>query len=106
MAALKDVKKRVYDLLCIHPNLRNSDTSLYAAIIADFDIENKTRLCTMSVYQFLNTMHIYGCPNFETVRRARQKVQAEHPELRAAVPVEDARKEKETEFKAFALGAS
>lgn len=46
----------------------------------------------------------HNLPPFETVRRARQKIQAKCPELSAVDEVEDARAELETEYRNFARG--
>ena len=48
-------------------------------------------------------LHDKDMPSFESVRRTRQKAQAERPELRACPAVERMRDELEGEYRAFAL---
>lgn len=66
----------VYDLvyLCLkeHKQARNSDKFLYFFLLSKQGlVKNKT----------LTWENFKKAPSFETVRRSRQKVQEEHPEL-------------------------
>ena len=47
-------------------------------------------------------MKEYGLPGFETVRRSRQKVQADNPELAGSEAVRRKRAKKETVYREFA----
>lgn len=43
-----------------------------------------------------------GLPPFESVSRARRKLQEKYPELRATIKVQEARKERQIEFEDYA----
>jgi len=70
----------------------------YAKVNGFYSIEK------IPVTVFLEHMGAWRFPPFESVRRTRQKVQAEYPELAACKKVSDMRCEKEKEYRAFALG--
>jgi len=59
---------------------------------------------SVSVPYFLLNLQGTAFPGFETVRRARQKLQATFPELSACEAVEGFRVENEKEFRAYAVG--
>lgn len=75
---------------------RNSDRVLYFYILRAID---ETAL-SMSTKDFL--LHAENVPSFETVRRTRQKVQEQNPELRASDKVKEYRRENEKEYLQFA----
>lgn len=49
---------------------------------------------------FLNAKEV-GLPPFESVSRARRKIQEKYPELRATAKVQEARKNKQLEFEEY-----
>ena len=51
-----------------------------------------------------SSMNDFDVPGFETVRRARQKVQVKFPELSACEKVAEFRGENEQKYRAYALG--
>lgn len=80
------------------PNSRSDDGLLVSKVIErlnpsvrglkfNFVLENRKAL---------------GLPSFETVTRARRKIQAKYPRYKADVEVEKARAELEEEFREFA----
>lgn len=81
---------------------RNSDSFLYFRVLGvlgqkyGIDIEN------MSITTFLLNMKEFGFPPFESVRRARQKLQAEHPDLSACSSVSVQRKANEEIIREYA----
>lgn len=85
MNELKTTAALVKHILETNPQARNSDSFLYLKVIQ------------------LNINNI-GFTGFETVRRARQKIQAQYPELAANKSVSAARMENEKDFRAFARG--
>ena len=89
MRGFDEVKKSIEGILQGCPETRDSDDALYIEIIREFGMER------MNVAEFFTKRKILGIPPFETVRRTRQKVQAEHPELKGqrAAEREEARKE-------------
>ena len=78
---------KTYDLICTilqkKPELRNSDKALCWEI---WSMEGKTKAGLISKYDFLTAEH------FETIRRTRQKVQEDHPELKSNEQIEEQRK--------------
>jgi hypothetical protein len=83
---------------------RNSDSFLYLKVLSVAAQQKGIDLEKMTVPYFLVNLHGAGLPPFESVRRARQKIQAAHPELAACEAVEGFRAENEAEYRAFAIG--
>ena len=104
MSELKTVTKLVKCILEEDTQCRNSDSFLYLRILETYGNKNGIDINEMSVPNFLLTMKKNGFPGFETVRRTRQKVQAECPELAACERVRGLRMVNETEFRQFARG--
>ena len=108
MRDLKTTKGIVTYILEHDEKARNSDNHLYLQVLRvinvnRFDIEP---ISFVSVVDFLETLNKADCPypGFETVRRARQKVQAEYPHLAASERVQEFRAENEADFREFARG--
>lgn len=94
MKTIYDVKLLVKMILATIEEARDDDDRLYLEIIKCCHAEN------MTVEAFLTGRKAAGIPPFETVRRARQKAQAECPELRGKRTEE--RKEAEKVYFDFA----
>lgn len=94
----------VKTILQEEPQTRSSDNLLYLKVIERIASERKLDIKNLSVYYFLRYMRIYGFPPFESVRRARQKIQAQHPELSANAKVQEQREINEVEYREFARG--
>lgn len=103
MAKLKTVAATVKRILEVCPQARNSDSYLYLKVIECMDADNGTEVKWLSVHTFLMNINELGIPNFETVRRARQKIQAQYPELAACRKVDALRANNESAYRAFAL---
>lgn len=71
----------VYKILQNHPGARNSDNQLYYLVCSVVGKRNGVDIESMPMPRFFLHMKEFGMPNFETVRRTRQRIQAEHPEL-------------------------
>lgn len=99
---LKKIKARVLRILQEKPQARNSDNLLYLYVIREIAEEQQINLNFISIEDFLITMPISVFPPFESVRRARQKAQAENKELSADSAVEVFREEFREEFRKFA----
>lgn len=84
------------------PMARNSDSFLYFKVLGKLGHEKGLDLDYVSVTVFLLNMAEWGFPPFESVRRARQKLQAEFPELAANREVAAQRAENERAFRQFA----
>ena len=81
---------------------RNSDSFLYFRLLSKLGDEKGLNLDNIPVTMFLLSMAEWGFPPFESVRRARQKLQAEFPELSANKKVAEFRAENEEAFRDFA----
>jgi outer membrane protein assembly factor BamD (BamD/ComL family) len=104
MLNLKATSKLVEEFLRDEPQTRNSDSLLYLRILQYHANERGMLLHNIPVPLFLLNMGDWGFPPFESVRRARQKVQATYPELASTGKVAGFRSDNEKEYRAFALG--
>lgn len=97
LATVKDI---VFDLLTKQEETRNSDMVLYVKVCAKV---NKDAL-SKPFWHVMMHLKDYNLPNFETVRRARQKIQEDNPELAGNPDVEAHRIVNEQAFREFARG--
>lgn len=104
MNELKTTAALVKHILETNPQARNSDSFLYLKVIQYEAHLKGVNLWGMTVTHFLLNINNIGFTGFETVRRARQKIQAQYPELAANKSVSAARMENEKDFRAFARG--
>lgn len=91
----KQVKHIVKTILTEYPQTRNSDNLLYLTVIETIGKGNIDK----PISEVLLNLEELGLPCFETVRRTRQKLQAELPELQACDKVYDYRCEREEEYR-------
>jgi len=94
---IKKVADQVKEILENSKEARNSDRILYYLLLQRVD----ESMLDVSVKEFL--LYADHVPNFESVRRSRQKVQEKYPELRASDKVQDYKYEREKEFMDFAV---
>lgn len=83
---------------------RNSDPYLYLQVIERQAELKNIDLSMISVDSFFYSASREGFANYETVRRARQKIQREYPELAASEKVKAYRAENEEMFREYARG--
>ena len=102
MNDLKAVSAMVKSILAEDTQARNDDNVLYFKVLQIVSNRNSIDLQSMTVPVFLLHMKDYGLPGFETVRRSRQKVQADNPDLAGSEAVRRKRAKKEDEYRAFA----
>ena len=83
---------------------RNSDNYLYFRVLGVLGMKFGVDVYKMSVSDFL--LNRVGCefPGFETVRRTRQKLQRQFPELAGSEAVGKMRTDREKAFREFARG--
>lgn len=105
MKRIKDVTELVIASLKAHPQARNSDNYLYYIICKDRLEKQGLNIERLSLANALLQREAYDLPPFESVRRARQKVQVKYPELAAVPEVEEARGWLEAEYREYARGA-
>lgn len=103
MDELRNTAKAVKRALETDRKARNCDDYLYFLVCKEKLSEIGVDIKTLSFETALLWRKVYKLPPFETVRRARQKIQSKYPELSGCVVVERARAEKMTDYRAFAL---
>lgn len=95
---LRNTSAIVKEVLENNKEARNSDDTLIFAVCSKIN-----PLCTgLSFGTVVTNRKALGLPAFETIRRARQKVCAEHPELCGNSAVEAHRKLNEDVFRDYA----
>lgn len=82
-----------------NPSCRDSDNLLYYKVCETI---NPSALSLPFNEVILNTKK-YGFPIFESVRRARQKIQRENPNLASSKAVKEQKQKNEADYKAFAV---
>lgn len=88
---MKDIKALVHSILTNNPETRDSDKRLY--------IEVCRRVCPHWLGQTLEDAFLYGkLPNYESVRRSRQDVQARFPHLKPSKTVQKYREDQERQY--------
>ena len=105
---LKKIKELVTKLLSEKPELRASDDLLYLEVLKKVhphwsNARITTNIENISIGEFFTMRKSAKLPNFESVRRSRQKAQEEHPELKPCEKVLEARKRNEENFYNFAV---
>ena len=96
MARLKNYEKLVTEILYDHAETRNSDRRLYLKVLEYMGFDT-----------FVTVDHFFmsdSYPNIESIRRVRQKIQEENPDLRATGRAKEGRKEAEKEYLEYVRG--
>lgn len=104
MNELNNTTELVKSVLKLHPQARNSDNYLYYTVCKIIGRRNGIDVDSMPMPRFFLHLKDFGFPAFETVRRTRQKIQAECPELAADATVEAGRMLNEEAFREYARG--
>lgn len=91
-----NAKEKVAHLLQTEPATRNSDALMFIRIA-----EKTLHRPLPELREVLTDRRL---PQFETVRRTRQKLQEEHPELGSDARIRKAREENETIFRTIMGG--
>lgn len=102
MNDLKAVSAIVKSILTDNVRARNDDNVLYLMVLRHVSDRNNIDIQSMTVPVFLLKMKDYGLPGFETVRRSRQKVQADNPELEGTETTRRKRAKQEAVYREFA----
>lgn len=103
MNELKNVTELVKIILKADARARNNDSFLYLRVLEYYACNNGIDLKRATVEWFFQNRDGWGFPPPESVRRARQKLQAKYPDLAACDRVQEKRMEKEREYRAYAL---
>lgn len=92
---LTKVTQMVWHILDKYPETRSSDRKLILYVYAEF--------YGINLYEsFHDVIMRDDLPSFKSIRRTRQKIQAENEDLRAVKPVEDVRIAKQEEYIEYA----
>lgn len=103
MLGIRGISKRVLEALKQSPMARNCDNWLYYSICKEVLAETKIDIDTLSFTDALLKRNALNLPPFESVRRSRQKLQAQYPELAADAEVVAMRELLENEYREFAI---
>lgn len=82
---------------------RNSDNYLLSQVYARIGKERGIDIANMPVLVFFNKISELNLPSPETIRRTRQKLQADYPRLCASENVAAGRTENEQIYKNYAV---
>lgn len=98
---LKTTTDLVKDILRKYPEARNSDDFLYFKVCEKINAV----YTVLPFWKVVLNRKEFGFPAFESVRRTRQKLQAEYPELSGNDTVEGYRILNEEVFRDYAKGS-
>ena len=97
MRDLYRIQDLVQDILEKDADARNSDTYLYHEVCKRVNKE----VLSVPFGAVLNDFNSYKVPNIESVGRARRKLQAQFPDLKATKLVADGRLERQIMFEEY-----
>lgn len=106
MDELKSTAKLVKSILETDEKSRNSDDYLYYLVCKEVLKKRGIDIKTIPFETALLWRNVYNFPPFETVRRARQKLQAQFPEFASTIKVQKARANKIPDYRGFALAGA
>lgn len=99
----RKLQERVRTILLVDEDARSSDDRLYLAVINQISAEKGFNPNGITLPNFLLKRKAYGFPNYESVGRARRKIQENDETLRADPNVEAMRELKEEEYREWAV---
>ena len=102
MIKLYSTYKVVKEILTTKPETRNRDALLYIEVARHVQETHGTDILHKPFGLVLMNLQAYDLPTFETVRRARQKLQNEYKELMSDTDVAAQREVNEEEYRQFA----
>lgn len=88
----------IREILENDPKARDSDNILYYKVLQKVGLINGIDIESMPIPRFFLHMKDYGFPQFETVRRTRQKLQHDYPELGSSKEIAEYRQKKEKKY--------
>lgn len=98
MGRLKKIETNVLAVMLKYPESRGNDFVLYAMYIK----ENRSELKDVGLIYALMEAKKLGMPSYESITRARRKIQQHNPQLRPPEKTAAARQEKEKQFRSYA----
>lgn len=102
MKTIRGTANLVWEILLNNRAARNSDNLLYSLVCERRLQEKGLTLDKITFKEGLLAQKEYNLPNFETVRRTRQKLQAQFPEVTGAKKVKEFREKREKIFREYA----
>lgn len=99
---IQTVQDMVEDILTECRQARNSDNVLCFKVYQKMLDKKGYDITKMSAAMLFLNMKTYGLPSTETIRRSRQKIQADNEWLRADRNIAEAREENEKVFRDYA----
>lgn len=99
---IKTVQEIVEGILTESRPARNSDNVLFFKVYQMLLAKQGIDITKLSAAMLFLNMKNYGLPPIETIRRSRQKLQAENIYLRADRDVTEARQDNEEAFRKYA----
>lgn len=104
MNKILNTTKLVKTILTEKPETRDDDNLLWLEALrsATKDFKYGSKMADLTLAYVLKSIHSLGLPSFETVSRARRKLQEKYPELRGSEEARRHRAKRETTFKEFA----
>ena len=105
MYDLKNTTALVKSILETDVDSRNSDNHLYLKVLLAIGAEKGVNLSLITVVGYFSALAGTVFPPFESVRRARQKLQRRYPELAASKQVQEYRAENEVIYEEYATSA-
>lgn len=104
MENIRQTSRLVKQILTENPQTRNSDSFLYLKVLERQADQKGMAIHSVHLSDFLLNSAEWGFAPFETVRRTRQKIQRECPELASAEKVAQMRLVNEAAFREYARG--
>lgn len=98
MSKVYKIYERVLKVLKTIPGTRDNDNLLIATI----DEQINPAVAGMPYLVVMSNRSIFGLPSCESIRRARQKAQETHPELKASKKMQEIRLDEEIQYSDFA----
>lgn len=100
MKNIRQTSEVVKQVLTDQPETRNSDDLLYVAVCAKFN----GLAVNLPFHRVMLNRKELNIPPFESVRRSRQKIQAEYPELAGQENISAYRRQNEAAVRKYAKG--
>lgn len=104
MENIRQTSKLVKQIMTENPQTRNSDSFLYLKVLERQATKTGIPVAEVPLALFLQKGTEWGFSPFETVRRTRQKIQRECPELASTEKVAQMRFVNEAAFREYARG--
>lgn len=101
---LSALKGRIFFHLATDEAARNSDDYLYYLLCVDALDDNGIDINNISLKDGILGRKVYNLPNYETVRRTRQKIQQVNECLRPSDETKKRRRAREAAWRKFARG--